>query len=111
MAEPMLIAKTPHTTCELLPDWPTATGRCHRQNRHTANVGGKLRKLVFLVIMDDLTASASRQAQLAPSWRVLKERGIDALSLWLCPTTVGCLEQATQCAPRFPRVRCCWAGC
>jgi hypothetical protein len=28
--------------------------------------------------MDDLTASASRQAQLAPSWRVLKERGIDA---------------------------------
>jgi hypothetical protein len=26
MAEPMLIAKTPHTTCELLPDWPTATG-------------------------------------------------------------------------------------
>jgi hypothetical protein len=24
--EPMLIAKTPHTTCELLPDWPTATG-------------------------------------------------------------------------------------
>jgi hypothetical protein len=27
MAEPMLIAKTPHTTCEAaLPDWPTATG-------------------------------------------------------------------------------------